>query len=129
MKYCENIRRNLSYRVIQTIKFAAQLLNEFLHYTSGTTDSPGNASYHKILVAVKGHRVQCQTCKCPFMNFLGLYGEVQCYSSQRCRARIIAGDKHLSKNILDADLTVYNVSKYLCVDMAICNIQKYFVLI
>ncbi len=60
--------------------------------------------------------------------FYNTYGEVQCYSSQRCSARIIAGDKYLSKNILDADLTVYHVSKYLCVDMAICDIQKYFVL-
>jgi len=57
------------------------------------------------------------------------YGEVQCYLSKRCSARIIAGDKHSSKNILDANLTVYYVSKYLCADMAICNIQKYFVLI
>ncbi len=44
-------------------------------------------------------------------------------------ARIIAGNKHLSKNILDADLTIYIVSKYLCVDMTICDSQKYFVLI
>jgi hypothetical protein len=61
-----------------------------------------------------------------FSIFLLLYGEVQCYSSKRCSARIIAGDKHLSKNILDADKSVYHVSKYLCVDLAICDIPKYF---
>jgi hypothetical protein len=37
--------------------------------------------------------------------------------------------KHLFENNLDADFTVYIVSKYLCVDMAICDSQKYFVLI
>jgi hypothetical protein len=58
-----------------------------------------------------------------------LYGELQCYSSQSCSARIIAGNKHLSENTLDVDLTVYISSKYLCVDMAICDRQKYFVLI
>ncbi len=57
------------------------------------------------------------------------YGELQCYSSQRCRARIIAGDKNLFENNLDADLTIYTVSKYLCVDMTICDSYKYFVLI
>ncbi len=60
---------------------------------------------------------------------MSTYGGVQCYLSQRCGTRIIAGDKHLSKNILDDDLTIYHVSKYLCVDMAICDIQKYFMLI
>jgi len=55
------------------------------------------------------------------------YGELQCYSSQRCcSTRIIAGNKHLSKNILDADFAIYIVSKYLCVDMTICDSQKYF---
>ncbi len=61
-----------------------------------------------------------------FSNFLLLYGEVQCYSSKICSARIIAGDKLLSKNILIADKSVYRVSKYLCVDLAICDIPKYF---
>ncbi len=67
--------------------------------------------------------------KIKLLTFLGNYGGVQCYSSQRCSTRIIAGNKHLSKNILDADFAIYTVSKYLCVDMAIRNIQKYFVLI
>jgi hypothetical protein len=56
-----------------------------------------------------------------------LYGEHRCYSSQRCSGRIIAGNKHLSKNILNADFAIYIVSKYLCVDMTICDSQKYFV--
>jgi hypothetical protein len=57
------------------------------------------------------------------------YGELQRYLSQRCSARIIAGNKFLSKNILNADFTIYIVSKYLCVDMTLCDSQKYFVLI
>jgi hypothetical protein len=58
-----------------------------------------------------------------------LYGRIQCYSSQRCGTRIIAGNKHLFKNILNADFTIYTVSKYLCVDMAIYDSQKYFAFI
>ncbi len=38
-----------------------------------------------------------------------LYGELQCYLSQSCSTRIIAGNKHLSENTLDADLTIYIV--------------------
>ncbi len=34
-----------------------------------------------------------------------------------------------SKNNPKADFTIYIVSKYLCVDMAICDVQKYFMLI
>jgi hypothetical protein len=33
------------------------------------------------------------------------------------------------KNNPDVDFTIYVVSKYLCVDMASCDIQKYFMLI
>jgi len=37
--------------------------------------------------------------------------------------------KTLPKNNPDVDFTIYVVSKYLCVDMASCDIQKYLVLI
>ncbi len=33
------------------------------------------------------------------------------------------------KNNPNVDFTIYIVSKYLCVDMPSCNIQKYFMLI
>jgi hypothetical protein len=66
---------------------------------------------------------------CVMKNLEEKYGELQCYLSQRCSTRIIARNKHLSKNTLNANMTIYTVSKYLCVDMAICNSQKYFVFI
>ncbi len=50
------------------------------------------------------------------------------------RVKVIAPEKPLDvntfpKNNPDVDFTIYVVSKYLCVDMASCNIQKYFMLI
>ena len=50
------------------------------------------------------------------------------------RAKVVVPEKLLDVNIFlknnpDADLTIYIVSKYLCVDMTICDSQKYFVLI
>ncbi len=50
------------------------------------------------------------------------------------RVKVVAPEKPLDVNIFpknnpDADLTIYAVSKYLCVDMASCDIQKYFMLI
>jgi hypothetical protein len=57
------------------------------------------------------------------------YGKLQCYLSQSCSARKIIGNKHLFENSLYADLSIYHVSKYLCVDMTICDSQKYFMFI
>ncbi len=50
------------------------------------------------------------------------------------RVEVIAPEKPLDINIFhknnpNVDFTIYVVSKYLCVDMASCNIQKYFMLI
>jgi hypothetical protein len=50
------------------------------------------------------------------------------------RVKVVAPEKPLDTNTLsqinpDADFTIYVVSKYLCVDMASCDIQKYFMLI
>ncbi len=50
------------------------------------------------------------------------------------RFKVVAPEKPLDintfpKNNPDVDFTLYVVSKYLCVDMASCNIQKYFMLI
>jgi hypothetical protein len=47
---------------------------------------------------------------------------------------VIAPEKPLDintfpKNNPNVDFTIYIVSKYLCVDMASCDIQKYFMLI
>ncbi len=71
--------------------------------------------------------VQCHNQSA--LLWLKHYGKLQCYSIQSCSARIIAGNKHHSKNTPNTDLTIYIVSKYLCVDMAICDSQKYFMLI
>ena len=50
------------------------------------------------------------------------------------RVKVVVPEKVLDvntfpKNNTDVDFTIYIVSKYLCVDMASCNIQKYFMLI
>ncbi len=50
------------------------------------------------------------------------------------RVEVIVPEKPLDINIFhknnpNVDFTIYVVSKYLCVDMARCNIQKYFMLI
>ncbi len=50
------------------------------------------------------------------------------------RVKVVAPEKPLDvntfpKNNPDVDFTIYIVSKYLCVDMASGNIQKYFMLI
>jgi hypothetical protein len=50
------------------------------------------------------------------------------------RVEVIAPEKTLDvntfpKNNPNVDCTIYVVSKYLCVDMASCDIQKYFMLI
>ncbi len=50
------------------------------------------------------------------------------------RVKVVAPEKPLdtntfSQNNPDADFTIYVVSKYLCVDMASCDIQKHFMLI
>jgi hypothetical protein len=50
------------------------------------------------------------------------------------RVKVVAPEKLLDvntfpKNNPDVDFTIYIVSKYLCVDMASCDIQKYFMLI
>jgi hypothetical protein len=50
------------------------------------------------------------------------------------RVEVIAPENPLDvntfpKNNLNVDFTIYVVSKYLCVDMASCDIQKYLVLI
>ena len=50
------------------------------------------------------------------------------------RVNFVAPEKPLdtntfSQNNPDADFTIYVVLKYLCVDMASCDIQKYFMLI
>jgi hypothetical protein len=50
------------------------------------------------------------------------------------QVKVVAPEKLLDVNIFpknnpDVDLTIYVVSKYLCVDMATCDIQKYFMLI
>jgi hypothetical protein len=50
------------------------------------------------------------------------------------RVKVVAPEKPLDKNTFsqnnpDADFTIYVVWKYLCVDMASCDIQKYFMLI
>ncbi len=61
------------------------------------------------------------------------YGKPQSYSSRSHSARKTVGCKHLPKNNpkvdFNVDFTIYIVSKYLCVDMASCDIQKYFMLI
>ncbi len=48
--------------------------------------------------------------------------------------KVVAPEKPLDvntfpKNNPDVDFSIYVVSKYLCVDMARCDIQKYFMLI
>jgi hypothetical protein len=48
--------------------------------------------------------------------------------------KVVAPEKPLDvntfpKNNPDVDFIIYIVSKYLCVDMASCDIQKYFMLI
>jgi hypothetical protein len=50
------------------------------------------------------------------------------------RVKVVAPEKSLDintfpKNNPDVDFTIYVVSKYLCVDTASCDIQKYFMLI
>jgi hypothetical protein len=50
------------------------------------------------------------------------------------QVKVVAPEKLLDintfpKNNPDVDFTIYVVSKYLCVDMASCDIQKYFMLI
>ncbi len=50
------------------------------------------------------------------------------------RVKVVAPEKLLDVNIFpknnpDVDFTIYIVSKYLCVDMTSCDIQKYFMLI
>ncbi len=50
------------------------------------------------------------------------------------QAKVVTPEKPLDvntfpKNNPDVDFTIYAVSKYLCVDMASCDIQKYFKLI
>ncbi len=50
------------------------------------------------------------------------------------QVKVVAPEKLLDvntfpKNNPDVDFTIYIVSKYLCVDMASCDIQKYFMLI
>ncbi len=50
------------------------------------------------------------------------------------QVKVVAPEKPLDlntfpKNNPDVDFTIYIVSKYLCVDLASCNIQKYFMLI
>ena len=50
------------------------------------------------------------------------------------RVKVVAPEKLLDvntfpKNNPNVDFTIYVASKYLCVDMASCNIQKYFMLI
>ncbi len=44
------------------------------------------------------------------------------------RVKVVAPEKSLDINT-DVDFTIYIVSKYLCVDTASCDIQKYFMLI
>ncbi len=48
--------------------------------------------------------------------------------------KVVAPEKLLNVNMFpkinpDANFTIYVASKYLCVDMASCDIQKYFMLI
>jgi hypothetical protein len=50
------------------------------------------------------------------------------------RVKVVTPEKLLDintfpKNNPDVDFAIYVVSKYLCVDMASCDIQKYFMLI
>ena len=50
------------------------------------------------------------------------------------RVKVVAPEKPLDVNTFaennpDVDFTIYVVSKYLCVDMASCDIQKYFMFI
>jgi len=50
------------------------------------------------------------------------------------RVKVVVPEKALDvntfpKNNTDVDFTIYIVSKYFCVDMASCDIQKYFMLI
>ena len=50
------------------------------------------------------------------------------------RVKVVVPEKALDvntfpKNNTDVDFTIYIVSKYFCVDMFICDIQKYFMLI
>ncbi len=58
---------------------------------------------------------------CTFLIIFNNYGKLQCYSSQSCSARKTVGSKCLSENTLDANCTVYIVSRYLCVDMVSCD--------
>jgi hypothetical protein len=86
-----------------------------------------------VCVCLSIHLIFCLQCHFPFKMSIEQmpewYGKLQCYSSQSCSARKTIGSKHLSKNTLNVDCTVYIVSKYLHVDMASCDSQKYFLLI
>ncbi len=49
------------------------------------------------------------------------------------RVKVVVPEKPLDVNTFTknnhVDFTIYIVSKYICVDMASCDIQKYFMLI
>jgi len=57
------------------------------------------------------------------------YGKLQSYSCQSCSARKTVGRKHLFLNAL-IPIVLFTLSQNnVCLDMASCDIQKYFMLI